>query len=98
MGNRWHAEQNNNMRPDVIPMPCPWCGLDAVVVDTALVVGEHINTWSAKASCHECGATAPDDFITSFPDHSLFEKYKCVDWEDEREVVNFAVQIWNIRK
>lgn len=97
MDNRWHADQENNMRPDVKANPCPWCGSSSTVVDSQLYKGEHINTWSAQASCHECGATAPDEFITSFPDHPLFEKYKNIDWEVEREVVNFAVQIWNAR-
>ncbi|MDH0030335.1 MULTISPECIES: hypothetical protein [unclassified Acinetobacter] len=98
MGNRWHADQENNMRPDVVPLPCPWCGLSSVVTDTELFKHEYMSAWEAQSSCHECGAKGPDTGIARFPDHPLLNEYKNVDWEDEREVVNFAVQIWNIRK
>ncbi|MEN3969933.1 hypothetical protein [Acinetobacter sp. BWR-L5] len=98
MGNRWHADQENNMRPDVKPLACPWCGHDSVVVDSTLFKGEHINLWSAQASCHECGAQSSDPEIAKWPDHTLCNQYDDVDWEDEREAVNFAVKIWNTRK
>ena len=103
MSNRWHAEQENNMRPDVKQEPCPWCGGDEfLVVDTELIKyelhGENFEDWKAQASCHECGAQSPDTGNPSWNDHPLHNEYLCVDWENEREVVNFAVQVWNCRK
>lgn len=96
MGNRWHETQENNMRPDVKALPCPWCGENAVVVDTTMHEGEHVNTWSAQASCHECGSQSPDTDIGPWP-HPLGSEYDFLNWEDEREVVNFAVKVWNQR-
>ncbi|ENV46202.1 hypothetical protein P255_02965 [Acinetobacter brisouii CIP 110357] len=97
-GNRWHEDQNNNMQPDIKSAPCPWCGLNSVVVDTILLKGEHLNTWTAQASCHECGTKAPDTDFAAWDDHQLCEDYLLTDWENEREVVNLAVKIWNKRK
>ncbi|KAF1027093.1 MAG: hypothetical protein GAK29_00899 [Acinetobacter bereziniae] len=97
MENRWHADQENDMRPDVKALPCPWCGYDhGVVVDTEMHEGEHLNTWTAQASCHECGAASPNSDIGPFP-HPLKDDYDQVDWENEHEVVNFAVKVWNCR-
>lgn len=99
MGNRWHANQDNNMRPDVKFKPCPWCGEGSdefIVVDTEKHEGEHLNTWSAQASCHECGSKSPDTDIGPWS-HPLEDEYNFLDWENEREVVNFAVKVWNCR-
>lgn len=97
MGNRWHETQENNMQPDIKAQPCPWCDADSVVVDTVKFDHEHLSTWTARASCHECGAQSPDSDFPSWPDHSLHNEYLFVDSENEREVVNFAVKVWNTR-
>jgi len=103
MENRWHADQENNMRPDVKALPCPWCGEGSeefIVVDAKVVefevCGEKQTQWSAHASCHECGASSPSSDIGPWP-HPLEDEYNQVDWENEREVVNFAVKVWNCR-
>lgn len=100
MENRWHDDQDNNMRPDIKALPCPWCGCDhGIVVDTKL--HQHIeygDSWDACASCHECGASAPDINVTVWPDHPLYEKFTELDTSNERDVVNFAVEVWNCRK
>ncbi len=100
MGNTWHADQDNNMRPDVKGLPCPFCGYDhGIAVDTECTdLKEHGMIWSARAFCHECGSQCPSTGITSWPDHPLNEERLYLDWENEREVVNLAVKIWNIRK
>ncbi|WP_312069404.1 hypothetical protein [Acinetobacter sp.] len=100
MENRWHADQENNMRPDVKGLPCPFCGYDhGIAVDSnSHDLKEHGVIWSARAFCHECGAQSPSTNITTWPDHPLSEERIYIDWENEREVVNLAVKIWNIRK
>ncbi|KEC85395.1 hypothetical protein [Acinetobacter sp. ETR1] len=104
MENRWHADQENNMRPDVKALPCPWCGEGSeefIVVDSKImdfeVCGEKQTQWSAQASCHECGATSPSSDIGPWP-HLMEDECNQIDWEDEREVVNFAVKVWNCRQ
>ncbi|BBL21138.1 hypothetical protein F939_02289 [Acinetobacter radioresistens DSM 6976 = NBRC 102413 = CIP 103788] len=98
-GNRWHATQDNNMRPDVAFKPCPWCGSNSICVDTTKEEGEHLSTWSAQASCHECGSMSPDtDFAGWRRSHPLFDEWVCLDWEIERDVVNLAVKVWNSRE
>ena len=97
MGNRWHANQTDNQIPDVKAKPCPWCDSESVVVDTTLIELEHVNVWEAQATCHECGAKSPDTDFPSWDDRPLHDDYSAVDWEDEREVVNLAVKIWNYR-
>ena len=99
MGNIWHVDQENNMRPDVKFDPCPWCGSNSISVESSsITLEEYGEVWSAKASCHECGSGAPSMHIASWPDHPLHEEKLYVDDNDEREVVNLAVKIWNCRK
>ena len=97
MGNRWHATQDKNMRPDVVFKPCPWCGSDSICVDTTKFEHEHLNTWIAQACCHECGAKSPDSDHASRLDHPLHNEHLYVDSEIERDVVNQAVRVWNHR-
>ena len=97
-GNRWHSDQENNMCPDVKADQCPWCGSDSIVVDTTKFESEHLNTWEAQASCHECGSKSPDTSFAGWEDHPLFDSYLDTDSEVEREAVNLAVKIWNYRK
>ncbi|MDV2440708.1 hypothetical protein QR665_14695 [Acinetobacter gerneri] len=98
---RWHADQENNMRPDVKAMPCPWCGEGSeqfIVVDTVLHKSEEFgDSWKAQAMCHECGAKSQSSDIGLFP-HPLSEDYLYLDEENERDVVNFAVKVWNCRQ
>lgn len=99
MGNTWHADQDNNMRPDVEGLPCPFCGYaHGLAVDSdSHDLKVHGVIWSARAFCHECGSQSPSTNITTWPDHPLSEESIYVDWENEREVVNLAVKIWNTR-
>lgn len=97
MGNRWHKTQENNMCPDVEAAPCPWCGVNSVVVDSVKFDHENLSIWTAQASCHECGAQSPDTGFPKWSDHPLHEDYLYLNDENEREVVNFAVMIWNQR-
>lgn len=97
MGNRWHVDQDNDMRPDIKAEPCPWCNSTSIVVDSTMVESNSRILWGAVTSCHDCSACGPDQFITSFPDHPLHIFHGEIDWEDERKVVNFAIRIWNSR-
>ncbi|WP_353166090.1 hypothetical protein [Acinetobacter sp.] len=70
MENRLHADQENNMRPDVKALACPWCGEGSeefIVVDSKImdfeVCGEKQTQWSAQASCHECAAVSPNSVL-----------------------------------
>lgn len=97
--NTWHDHQENNMRPDIKGLACPFCGYDhGLAVDTyCFDLNELGISWEARAYCHECGSQGPSTDITSFPDHPLSEEDLYIDWENEREVVNLAVKIWNTR-
>lgn len=98
MGNIWHVDQDNNMRPDVKFDPCPWCGSDSISVDSkSITLKDYGEVWSAEASCHECGSSGPSTSIASWPDHPLHEEQLYIDDNNEREVVNFAVKVWNCR-
>lgn len=99
MGNTWHADQDNNMRPDIEGLPCPFCGCThGLAVDSdSHDLKEHGVIWSARAFCHECGSQSPSTLITTWPNHPLSEESIYVDWENEKEVVNLAVKIWNTR-
>lgn len=100
MENRWHADQENNMRPDVKALPCPWCGYDhGIAVDSeSHDLKDFGVVWSARAFCHECGSQCPSTNITTWPDHPLHEERLYIDNNNEREVVNLAVKIWNCRQ
>jgi DNA-directed RNA polymerase subunit RPC12/RpoP len=101
MENHWHSDQGFIMCPDVKAYPCPWCGSEFIVVDSKIidfeVCGEKLTQWSAQARCHECGAVSPSSEFGSWS-HPLEDEYNQLDWENEREVVNFAVKVWNCRK
>jgi len=100
MGNIWHKHQENGHVPDEDFLSCPWCGSRSISVESKLfVLEEYGDCWNAEASCHECGATAPDTGAASVLNDPEIEKHRLyVDDSDEREVVNFAVMIWNSRK
>ncbi len=100
MKNIWHKDQDSGRVPDEDFLPCPWCGSTSISVESeVMTLKEYGDVWSAVASCHECGTTAPDTNIASVLNHPQIEEDRIyVDDKDEREVVNFAVQIWNSRK
>ena len=97
MGNRWHATQDKNMRPDIAFNSCPWCGSDSICVDTTKFEHEHLNTWTAQAWCHECGAKSPDSDFDAEHDSHLYHQKQYLDIEVERDVVNQAVRVWSHR-
>lgn len=97
MGNRWHATQDKNMRPDIAFNSCPWCGSDSICVDTTKFEHEHLNTWTAQAWCHGCGAKSPDSDFDAEHDSHLYHQKQYLDIEVERDVVNQAVRVWNHR-
>ena len=100
MGNIWHKHQENGHVPDEDFLSCPWCGSTSISVESKLfVLKEYGDCWAAEASCHECGTTAPDTGAASVLNNPQIEKHRLyVDDANEREVVNFAVMIWNSRK
>ncbi|MGA4854163.1 hypothetical protein ACPC5U_12925 [Acinetobacter haemolyticus] len=99
MGNRWNADKEPELTFDEKALSCPFCGYEhGVVVDTELFPLEELgNVWSARTICHECGSQGPSTGIATWPDHPLHNERLYIDWEDEREVVNFAIKIWNCR-
>lgn len=91
--NLWNDEAPESIyTPDVVPVTCPFCGMTPNTW-THSEEFEGDTLWRAETSCHECGATGPrpeDNYI--FRDEDIY-----VDFEVEREVVNYSIMLWNKR-
>lgn len=97
--NIWHADQENNMRPDVDFNVCPWCAGDSIAVESKSILVDSVGlVFGAKVFCHDCGCCGPDLDVANCPDHPLSSDRLYLDHSDERDVVNFAVMVWNCRK
>lgn len=93
----WHHNQEDkNLIPDEVPLNCPFCGENSTCTDTEQygeVATDGTITWDAYTWCHDCGARGPSVWSYVAWDGSSFY----LDTDDELEVVNYAIRLWNKR-